>query len=115
MEKLMNKKCVPCRGDEPTLSDEEIQDHKQEVPEWEVVAVDGTKRLKRQFKFGDFQQALDFTVKVGGIAEEEDHHPVLVTEWGKVTVTWWTHKIHGLHQNDIIMAAKTDELYSDSM
>ena len=61
--------------------------------------------------FGNFVDALAFTNRVGQIAEEEDHHPALLTEWGKVTVSWWTHKIRGLHRNDLIMGAKTDELY----
>jgi 4a-hydroxytetrahydrobiopterin dehydratase len=71
---------------------------------------EGIKSLERAFKFGDFAQALAFTNKVGEQAEEEGHHPALLTEWGKVTVSWWTHKIGGLHQNDFIMAARTDEL-----
>jgi pterin-4a-carbinolamine dehydratase len=68
--------------------------------------------LQRVFKFKNFAQALDFTNKVGDLAEAEDHHPALTTEWGKVTINWWTHKIRGLHRNDFIMAAKTDGLYS---
>jgi 4a-hydroxytetrahydrobiopterin dehydratase len=67
-------------------------------------------RLERAFKFKDFAEALAFTIKVGEIAEAEGHHPALLTEWGRVTVTWWTHKIRGLHRNDFIMAAKTDHL-----
>ena len=62
-------------------------------------------------KFKNFVQALAFTHRVGELAEEQDHHPALLTEWGKVTVTWWTHAVKGLHRNDFIMAAKTDELY----
>ena len=81
------------------------------MPEWQIVEQDGVKRLKRVFKFDDFAKALAFTNRVGEIAEEEDHHPVLVTEWGRVTVTWWTHKIGGLHRNDFVMAAKTDRQY----
>jgi 4a-hydroxytetrahydrobiopterin dehydratase len=65
----------------------------------------------RAFKFKNFTEALAFTDQVGEIAEEEGHHPALFTEWGKVTVRWWTHKIGGLHENDFIMAAKTDRLY----
>ena len=83
-----------------------------QVSDWQVKEVSGEPRLERVFKFKDFAQALAFTDKVGSIAEQEDHHPLLVTEWGKVTVDWWTHKIGGLHKNDFIMAAKTDELYS---
>ena len=112
MSELQDMKCVPCRGDEPTLTDFQIKEMKPQVPGWEVIAVDGIKRLQRAFAFNNFAQALDFTNKVGEIAEEQDHHPTIKTEWGKVTVTWWTHSIKGLHQNDFIMAAKTDEHYS---
>lgn len=93
------------------LTDSEIYQLMPKVPDWQVREVDGEKRLERVFKFKDFAAALDFTNKVGAIAEQEDHHPMIMTEWGKVTVSWWTHKIHGLHQNDFIMAAKTDQLY----
>jgi 4a-hydroxytetrahydrobiopterin dehydratase len=104
-------KCVPCRGGEPPLTKAEIEELKSQVPEWEIVEVENVPRLMRTFKFKNFARALAFTNQVGEIAEEEDHHPSLLTEWGKVTVTWWTHKINGLHQNDFIMASKTDALY----
>ncbi len=110
MESFSREQCVPCRGGEPTLSDPEIEELKRQVPEWQVLEEEGEKRLRRTFRFKDFQQALNFTNAVGRAAEEQDHHPVLVTEWGKVTVTWWTHAIGGLHRNDFIMAAKTDDL-----
>jgi 4a-hydroxytetrahydrobiopterin dehydratase len=71
---------------------------------------DGIQRLEQAFNFPDFADALVFTNAVGALAEQESHHPALLTEWGSVTVTWWTHKIRGLHQNDFIMAAKTDQL-----
>ena len=83
-----------------------------QVPEWQIIERDGVKQLERVFQFPDFVQALAFTNRVGAIAEAEGHHPALLTEWGKVTVTWWTHKIKGLHRNDFIMAAKTDEVYA---
>ena len=108
---LSQQKCVACRGGEPTLTDAEIAELHPQVAEWQVKEVDGMKRLERVFKFKNFAQALEFTNKVGAIAEEEDHHPLLVTEWGRVTVQWWTHLIRGLHKNDFIMAAKTDEIY----
>jgi 4a-hydroxytetrahydrobiopterin dehydratase len=105
MSELSEMKCTACRGDEPTLTDAEISGLRPQV-----VQREGIKRLERVFRFGNFVQALAFTNKVGEQAEEEGHHPALLTEWGKVTVTWWTHKIGGLHQNDFIMAARTDEL-----
>jgi 4a-hydroxytetrahydrobiopterin dehydratase len=110
MNELSEMKCTACRGDEPTLTDDEIAELRPKIPEWQVVQREGIKRLERVFKFRNFAQALAFTNRVGEQAEEEGHHPALLTEWGKVTVTWWTHKIGGLHQNDFIMAARTDEL-----
>ncbi len=112
MEELTQLKCTACRGGEPTVSDEEMSQLMPQVAGWQVVEREGIKRLERVFKFGDFVQALAFTNRVGELAEEEGHHPALLTEWGKVTVTWWTHKIRGLHRNDFIMAAKTDQAYS---
>ena len=111
MTDLHQMKCVACRAGEPTVTDSEIDMLHPQIPEWQVNEVDGVKRLERGFKFKNFAQALEFTNKVGSIAEEEDHHPMIITEYGKATVTWWTHKIKGLHQNDFIMAAKTDEIY----
>jgi len=102
---------MACRGGEPTLTDAEIEDLLPHVPGWQVKEVNGMKRLEKVFKFKNFLQALEFTNKVGAIAEEEDHHPLIITEWGRVTLQWWTHKIGGLHKNDFIMAAKTDEMY----
>lgn len=110
MAELKELKCVPCRGDVPPLTDEEVERLKPQIGGWEVIEVNGIKRLQRVFKFKNFAEALNFTNWVGELAEAEDHHPAILTEWGKVTVTWWTHKIKGLHQNDFIMAAKTDAL-----
>jgi 4a-hydroxytetrahydrobiopterin dehydratase len=111
METLTQMKCVACRRDAPTVTDAEINEFHPHVSDWEIVELDGIKRLRRVFSLDDFAQALDFTKKVGELAEEEGHHPALLTEWVGTTVTWWTHKIKGLHRNDFIMAAKTDELY----
>jgi 4a-hydroxytetrahydrobiopterin dehydratase len=111
MNTLASGKCVACRGTEPTLTDAEIADLHPQISDWEVKEVNGMKRLERVFKVKNFVEALDFTNKIGAIAEEENHHPLIITEWGRVTVNWWTHKIKGLHKNDFIMAAKTDEIF----
>ena len=111
MAELTQMKCVACRRDAPRVTDAEIEEYLPQTPEWEIVARENIKRLERVFKFNDFPQALSFTNKVGELAESEGHHPALLTEWGRVTVTWWTHKIRGLHRNDFIAAAKTDQLY----
>ena len=110
MERLTQMKCVACRKDAPTVTDAEIAEFQRQVSDWDVVERDEIKRLRRVFLVDDFAQALEFTKKVGELAEEEGHHPALLTEWGRTTVTWWTHKIKGLHRNDFIMAAKTDKL-----
>ena len=110
MDNLSSLKCVACRGGEPLLTDAEIADLHPQVPEWQVKEIKGIKQLKRVFKLKNFVEALALTNKIGAIAEEEGHHPLIVTEYGKVTVSWWTHKIKGLHRNDFIMAAKTDLL-----
>lgn len=110
METLAEMRCVACRRDAPTVTAAEVAELHPQVPEWDLVEVDGIERLTRAFSFDDFAQALEFTRRVGEIAEEEGHHPALLTEWGRTTVTWWTHKIKGLHRNDFVMAAKTDRL-----
>ena len=110
MEQLAQQECTACTGEEPRISAEEIAQLKPQLPDWSIVEEEGESRLKRTYKFPDFLTALDFTNKVGDAAEKAGHHPALLTEWGKVTVSWWTHAIGGLHKNDFIMAAKTDEI-----
>ena len=110
---LVEERCVACRRDAPRVTPEEMADLKPQIPEWELVERDGVPRLERTFRFPDFAQALAFTQRVGELAEAEGHHPALLTEWGKTTVEWWTHKIRGLHRNDFVMAAKTDRLHGD--
>jgi 4a-hydroxytetrahydrobiopterin dehydratase len=114
MNSLSSQKCEACRRGAPTVTEEEIAEFQPQVPEWSIVERDGIARLERVFNFDDFRAALDFTNRVGEIAEAEGHHPALLTEWGRATVTWWTHKIRGLHRNDFVMAAKTDELLKGS-
>ena len=111
MSVLSNQKCVTCRGGEPTLTEAEIRELHPQVPEWTLETQNGIWRLQRVFKFKNFVEAMTFTNKVAALAEEQGHHPLIVTEWGRVTVQWWTHVIKGLHRNDFIMAAKTDELF----
>ena len=92
----------------------EIAELRREVSDWQLLERDGIVRLERVFHFPSFAAALAFANRIGALAEAEGHHPALLTEWGRVTVTWWTHKIRGLHRNDFIMAAKTDALAAQS-
>jgi 4a-hydroxytetrahydrobiopterin dehydratase len=111
MSDLAKERCEACRPDAPVVTDEEIPQLHAQIPEWQIVERDGIPRLERRFSFKGFAPALAFTNQVGALAEAENHHPAILTEWGKVTVSWWTHKIRNLHRNDFIMAGKTDELW----
>jgi 4a-hydroxytetrahydrobiopterin dehydratase len=110
MNTLSAERCVACRRDSPRVTDTEIAELTRAVSDWQLLERDGIARLERVFHFPSFADALAFTNRIGALAEAEGHHPALLTEWGRVTVTWWTHKIRGLHRNDFIMAAKTDVL-----
>ena len=114
MSALTQMQCVACRAGEPTVTEQELAEYQPQVSQWRVVERDGVKRLERVYSFQSFAEALAFTDAVGALAEAEGHHPAILTEWGRVTVTWWTHAIKGLHRNDFIMAAKTDELYGQA-
>ena len=113
MPTLNQEKCTACRRDSPSVSPEEVAELQPQVPDWGLVSEDGVPKLDRVFRFKDFRQALEFTNRVGKLAEEEGHHPLLVTEWGRVRVAWWTHKIRNLHRNDFVMAAKSDQIYKE--
>ena len=108
MTDLAQRHCEPCRGGTPPLKGRALVDMKSRLhADWKVV---DEHHLERTFRFPDFRRALDFTNRVGELAEAEDHHPDLHLSWGKVTMDVWTHKIDGLTENDFILAAKTDRL-----
>lgn len=109
---LYEQHCEPCMLGSRPMPPEESNRLLASIPRWKKINVEGVEQLRREFHFRDFREALELTRKVGMLAEREGHHPVIVTEWGKVTVTWWTHKANGLHNNDFVMAAKTDVLAS---
>ncbi len=92
------------------LLSEQIDSLLAQLPDWVVKQVDSVERLEKVYSFKDFSAALAFTNQVGALAEQEDHHPALLTEWGQVTVTWWSHGLGGVHRNDLMMAARTDQL-----
>ena len=113
MNTLSQQKCVPCQGGVPPVSTEEINQYKPQIPDWSILKQDETRYLKRSYPLANFKKALDFAQRIGEIAEQEQHHPTLIVEWGKVTVHWWTHTLKDLHQNDLIMAAKTDQIFQE--
>lgn len=115
MPDWIDKKCVACHGGEPALTEKEIQTYLKDAPGWKLSENNNIPQILRVFLFKTFSEALRFTNQIGDIAEEEGHHPSILTEWGRVTVTWWTHAVNGLHQNDFIMAAKTNKIYEKTI
>lgn len=108
MTDLLSKECVPCRVGADPLNSEEIKEYFKDLKEgWKV---HDDKYIEKSYKFKNFKEALDFTNKVGSLAEAEGHHPEINLSWGKVVIKLLTNKINGLHENDFIMAAKIDEI-----
>ena len=111
MATLATEHCVACQKNDPRMTPEEIELLMPQIPEWSLVENDSGDRLERNYRFGNFMEALAFTKRLGRFAERAGHHPSILTEWGRVRVTWTTKKIKGLHRNDFIMAARTDRLF----
>ena len=107
MSELADKTCVSCRGDTPPLKGTELEELHRQVPEWEVIE---EHHLRREFRFKNFREALDFVNRVGEVAEEQGHHPDIDFGWGRAALTVFTHKIGGLTESDFIFAAKVDRL-----
>lgn len=107
---MSDKACEACREDAESLSGEAIQQGLVKTPGWDLKPRGDIPVISRRYEFDDFASALAFTNKVGALAEEKGHHPELITEWGAVTVSWWSHKIRGLHELDFVMARQTDTL-----
>ena len=109
---LVSERCEACRPDSLKVTDAERIELGQDIPDWELIEVKGEPRLRRVYSLKDYESSLALTQRIGELAILEDHHPSILTIWGKVTVTWWTHAIRGLHRNDFVMAAKSDEAYA---
>ena len=105
---LATERCEACRPDSPQVPVEDEQSLLARIPEWDLIEVDGVKRLQRVITLNGWRRAIALTNRISDLANEAGHHPALLTEWGKVTVQWWTHAIGGLHRNDFVMAAKVD-------
>jgi len=107
MSVLAQETCIPCRGGVPPLKGEELDALQEKLGNgWQII---NEHHLEKEYIFADFRQALDFTVKVGEVAENQGHHPDIYLAWGKVKLTIWTHKIDGLTESDFIFAAKADQ------
>jgi 4a-hydroxytetrahydrobiopterin dehydratase len=107
---LAKQSCTACSKDAPLVTADQYPSLLSELTDWSIITEDSVDKLVKSYQFDNFVEALEFTNKVGALAELFNHHPLIQTEWGNTRVVWWTHKIKGLHQNDFILAAKTDEL-----
>jgi 4a-hydroxytetrahydrobiopterin dehydratase len=105
---LASERCEACQPGSPMVPAEEEATLLAKTPGWDIVEVKEMKRLRRTFRFKGWQPAVDFANQVAKLADEADHHPRIVIEWGKVTIDWWTHAIGGLHRNDFVMAARVN-------
>ena len=107
MSDLAKKTCIPCKGGVPPLKGEKLDDLLEKLENnWKIIK---EHHLEKEYSFKNFKEALDFTIKVGELAENQGHHPDIFLAWGKVKLTIWTHKIDGLTESDFIFAAKADK------
>ena len=110
MNTLANKEIILSKKGDSAMSQQDAEELLQSLSGWSIIHDNGMDKLVKIYELDDYKQTMSLTNKFGLIAEQYNHHPVIVTEWGKVTVTWWTHVIGGLHLNDFIMAAKCDRI-----
>ncbi|PCI41001.1 MAG: 4a-hydroxytetrahydrobiopterin dehydratase [Moraxellaceae bacterium] len=113
MNSLSEQTCEACKVGAPKVSDEELGGLLKKIPDWNIEVRDNIMQLEKCFSFKKYTESVAFTNRVAEASEQQGHHPAVLLEWGKVTVTWWSHKIKALHKNDFIMAAKTDQLYQN--
>ena len=111
MPQLHEKICIACMPDAEPASSDEIEEFIA-TSDWQFIKNDGVPQIFRKYNFDNFEQALAFTNTVAEIAEKEGHHPKIITEWGSVSVLWWSHKIKNIHFNDLILAARCDNKYT---
>ncbi|HAS6346951.1 TPA: 4a-hydroxytetrahydrobiopterin dehydratase [Vibrio vulnificus] len=103
-------KCEACSIDAVGLNHSQQQELLAELEGWQIIQRNNIPQLEKVYKFKNFIQAWQFGNQIAELAEQEFHHPSILLEWGKVTVTWWSHSIKGLHKNDFICAAKCDQV-----
>jgi 4a-hydroxytetrahydrobiopterin dehydratase len=105
---LSKKRCIPCEGGIPPLTESEVAEYKKQISrDWKVVEVN---RLTREYFFVSYRQTIDFINKVADLAEDEGHHPVMHVYFGRAVLELLTHSINGLSENDFILASKIDKL-----
>lgn len=111
MSDLSNTAFEKLQKDTPSLTEQQAAALLEQIPDWEITTGNDVKQLQRSYSFKNFVDAMAFANRITELAEQENHHPSIQVEWGKATVTWWTHTLKGLHQNDFVMAARSDRAY----
>ena len=104
---LNKKTCIPCQGGIPPLNTKEINVLINQLNGWYV---EDNKKLKKEYVFSTYVDAISFVNSVAKLAEDEQHHPYIHINFKKILVIMFTHKIDGLHENDFIMASKCDDI-----
>ena len=112
MSNLSEKKCEACTIDAPLVNSVDYPDLLKDLEDWSIKE-ESINKLVKTYKFTNYADSVSFTTKIANLAEEEDHHPKIVLEWGAVKLEWWSHKIKGLHMNDFICAAKSDKIFNN--
>jgi len=112
MGSLANQSLIPCTNC-TALTDDSIKPYLDQLNNWQVCTEKNTMQIKKTFIFKNYSEALTFTNNIAKLAEQENHHPKICIEWGKVTISWWTHTLNGLFINDFIMAARCDNIFAD--
>jgi 4a-hydroxytetrahydrobiopterin dehydratase len=107
---LKDMECEACGKHTKIIDLKKKTELKGQLPSWQLVS-NKVEQLQKTYTFKNFILSLEFANKVGSLAEENDHHPEITVKWGEATIVWWTHSVNGLHENDFILAAKTDDLY----
>jgi 4a-hydroxytetrahydrobiopterin dehydratase len=111
MQKLAQLDCVACDKNAPLLTMDESENLLKDLTDWQLISENGINKLRRSFVTKNYKNSIAFTNAVAQLADSINHHPLLIVDYGVVTVLWWSHKIKGLHKNDFIMAAKTSLLF----
>tara|TARA_B110000196_G_scaffold296615_1_gene287082 strand:+ start:79 stop:423 length:345 start_codon:yes stop_codon:yes gene_type:complete len=113
MNDLLNKKCVPCEGGISSLDLSEIHKYQKKIDGWDVKKNEKKMYfIEKNFKFKNFINSQKFINKIAEISEKENHHPDITFGWGYAKIVITTHAIEGLSENDFILAAKIDQIFS---
>lgn len=113
MDKLAKQPILTYTKYDDPLTEEQIEEFLELLPDWKLVYQDGNPHIEKSYTFDDFMGAVNFSNMVAEISEEAHHHPDILISWGKCTVSWWTFVYKRLHENDFIMAARTEKLFQE--